>query len=706
MSTHPHTVITKARELYLKYQGRDHRAIEHEMHLAGCLTFTRRVLYNRTYKNGKKHIGWIDQYGWRDALRNADAPVRMSAKHEPDLKQDQQDKRGESAAQAETRVAGSVLSSPSPVHPVNSSSFPSWLKTVSSNMTWHWEYQQLIYDKLQQVTDGTCKRLMIFLPPRHGKSELVTVRYSAWRLLNDPKLNIILGSYNQRLANRFSRKVRITLEDAQLKQAEEETRKDERLQTRDKRLAAYDSTSRSQEGGFTPASSSSDPRDPRSSAADSVSALTPASRRRLNTVSEWETGLGGGVRAVGVGGGITGFGADLVIIDDPVRSRAEAESRTYRDKTYEWFCDDLYTRLEPNASIILIQTRWHEDDLAGRLLKDSEEEGAEKWEVISLPALAEDQIALNKEKDDNDDDENNVKPEPVLLSPDGTVIDPPARPVQTRLYFNREEWKEYDQKLSEYQRLLDEQLAREKEERDRLEAEKKNNPQPVDILGRFKGMPLCPERFSKEDLLRIKRKLGSYSFSALYQQRPTPPEGGLFKRKWFSRIVDRAPEGLKWVRAYDLAISTRDNADYTASFRCALDRKTGELYISDGFRKRIEFPEQKHLIIQKMYKEPNTEHGIEEALHGLAFIQELRREHRLFGCAFRGIRVTKDKFTRALSWANLAEEGKVILVKGPWIEDFLDEVTTFPNSTHDDQIDAISLAVQMLQRRKFAAFGF
>ena len=107
-----------------------------------------------------------------------------------------------------------------------------------------------------------------------------------------------------------------------------------------------------------------------------------------------------------------------------------------------------------------------------------------------------------------------------------------------------------------------------------------------------------------------------------------------------------------------------------------------------------------------MYKEPNTEHGIEEALHGLAFIQELRREHRLFGFAFRGIRVTKDKFTRALSWANLAEEGKVILVKGPWIQDFLDEVTTFPNSTHDDQIDAVSLAVQMLQRRKFAAFGF
>src|SRR5206468_3028498 len=115
---------------------------------------------------------------------------------------------------------------------------------------------------------------------------------------------------------------------------------------------------------------------------------TPHLRRRLNTVAEWETGLGGGVRAVGVGGGITGFGANLVIIDDPVRSRAEAESKTYREKIYDWFNDDLYTRLEPNASIILIQTRWHEDDLAGRLLKEAED-GGEHWDVISLPALSE-----------------------------------------------------------------------------------------------------------------------------------------------------------------------------------------------------------------------------------------------------------------------------------------------------------------------------
>src|SRR4029079_2269109 len=82
---------------------------------------------------------------------------------------------------------------------------------------------------------------------------------------------------------------------------------------------------------------------------------------------------------------------------------------------------------------------------------------------------------------------------PPLRASDGSVIDPPQLPVQSRMYSNREEWKEYDQKRAAYDILLDQQLAREKEERERLEEERKNNPQPVDVLGRFEGMPLCPE---------------------------------------------------------------------------------------------------------------------------------------------------------------------------------------------------------------------
>lgn len=228
---------------------------------------------------------------------------------------------------------------------------------------------------------------------------------------------------------------------------------------------------------------------------------------------------------------------------------------------------------------------------------------------------------------------------------------------------------------------------------------------PADPIGRKPGEALCPARFDREALLAKRKKLGSYSFSALYQQSPVPADGNVFKRAWFSRIVERAPEGLRWCRAYDLAISTKTSADYTASVRLAQD-KAGVIYIADMFRKRIEYPEQLRFITGRIEAERNAEHGIESALHGLAFIQELRRNARLSSAVFRGITVNKDKLTRALSWANRAEEGKLVLVRGPWIADFIDEACAFPNGRHDDQIDAVSLAVEMLARRQYIAMGF
>jgi predicted phage terminase large subunit-like protein len=214
--------------------------------------------------------------------------------------------------------------------------FPEWLPIVTPNWTWDWPHQQFIYKALQRVTDGECRRLMIFMPPRHTKTETVTVRYATYRMEHDPTMNVILGCYNQHLANRFSRKV--------------------------KRLAET---------------------------------RIPLSKDR-NAVEEWETAKGGGFRAVGVGGGITGFGGNLIMIDDPVKSREEANSEIFRNKCWDWFNDDLYTRLEPNAAMILTMTRWHEDDLAGRLLKEMEE-GGEHWDVVQLAALAEENDPMGRE---------------------------------------------------------------------------------------------------------------------------------------------------------------------------------------------------------------------------------------------------------------------------------------------------------------------
>jgi predicted phage terminase large subunit-like protein len=218
-----------------------------------------------------------------------------------------------------------------------------------------------------------------------------------------------------------------------------------------------------------------------------------------------------------------------------------------------------------------------------------------------------------------------------------------------------------------------------------------------DALGRPAGSALWPERFPVEALERIRRKLGSYSFAALYQQRPFPREGTLFKRHWFTRFIDRPPDGLRWARGYDLAVSVSDSADYTASFRCAIDR-SGNLIIADGFRARIEFPDQRRYVIERLREERNTAHGIESALHGKAFVQDLRRYVRVAGAPLRAVRAKDDKFTRALAWAARAEEGKVVLVRGPWNQELIEEACRFTGKggTHDDQIDAISLAVEML----------
>lgn len=172
------------------------------------------------------------------------------------------------------------------------------------------------------------------------------------------------------------------------------------------------------------------------------------------------------------------------------------------------------------------------------------------------------------------------------------------------------------------------------------------------------------------------------------------PAGALFKRLWFG-IVDHAPEGLQWVRYWDLAASTKTSADYTAAAAVALD-DSGTLYVRDMVRNKWEWPDAKTVIMQTMRAEPDTQYAIEEAMHGLAAMQELHRERSIAHIALRGVRVDKDKVSRALPWAARAEQGKVKLVRGSWIEAFLAEVCAFPYSPHDDQVDTVSGGLSML----------
>lgn len=204
-----------------------------------------------------------------------------------------------------------------------------------------------ICEKLEQVERGELKRLMIFTPPRHGKSELVSKRLESWMLGRNPGKQIISASYGADLASDFGRDVRNIVASAEFKTLFPEVK------------LAEDSQSK----------------------------------------NRWHTNHGGSYVSAGVGSAITGRGADLLNIDDPVKDRAEAESSTVRDGVWDWYKSTAYTRLMPGAAVILTMTRWHEDDLAGRLL-ESEKSGGDKWEVLCLPAFDEQNKALWPERYD------------------------------------------------------------------------------------------------------------------------------------------------------------------------------------------------------------------------------------------------------------------------------------------------------------------
>jgi predicted phage terminase large subunit-like protein len=476
---------------------------------------------------------------------------------------------------------------------------------------------------------------------------------------------------------------------------------------------------------------------------------------------------------------VTGFGANLLVIDDPVKNRAQAVSETFRRRVWDWYKDDLYTRLEPDGSIVLIQTRWHEDDLAGRLLR----ENLDDWTIINLPALSEPpasaggQFAAETELKQDAQDIQDIQDADETPQP---LSEPPAS-AGRQLADQEEQQMDADERgletdsnsVHSVSSVVPSTLTTDiTENTEHTEKDICVHPRSSAVESPFEwrkapNIALCPERFDVEALEQQRRQLGTYSFSALYQQRPTPAGGQIFKREWFKNITDFAPPGLKWKRGYDLAVSTRTDGDYTASFRCAFDAQ-GNLYISGGFRRRIEFPEQRRYIIDRITHERDTEHGIELALHGQALIQDLRRDTSIRGRSLRGVKVSADKLTRALTWSPLAEEGKVILVRNTshtaetqrrrdpfrqdaqdiqdihdvlsdteispltkkhpahpvhpvdsssprlgvsavnhadWISDLLDELTAFPNGTHDDQIDAISLAVHMAAKPKFRSGG-
>ncbi len=203
-------------------------------------------------------------------------------------------------------------------------------------------HHRLLLEKLEAVERGEITRLMIFMPPGSAKSTYASILFPPWFLGRNPERSVIGASHAGELAERFGRRVR--------------------------NLVGGDSFRRVFGFGLS---------------GDNAAA------------GRWETEKGGEYYAVGVDASVTGRRCDLGIIDDPVKGRAEADSETVRNRTWDWYKADFWPRLKPGGRIVLIMTRWHEDDLAGRLLEE-QGKGGERWEVLSLPALAKADDALGR----------------------------------------------------------------------------------------------------------------------------------------------------------------------------------------------------------------------------------------------------------------------------------------------------------------------
>ncbi len=404
----------------------------------------------------------------------------------------------------------------------------------------------LIDQHLLQVATGHMPRLIITMPPQEGKSSRVARDFPIWWLTRFPLARIVMASYGDDLAIRNGREIRNKI-------------------TANPQL------------GLTLAKGQANMKD----------------WRLANRI--------GGVRSVGVGAGITGHSADLFIIDDPVKSQAEADSKTYRNNVFNWWQTEASTRLAPGAPVVLIQTRWHEDDLAGRLLAEPES----PWQLLNIPAQAE------------------------------TEGDPLGRKPG--------EWLE--------------------SARGRTELE-------------WRG---------------IRKQAGSRAWNALYQGRPAPAAGGLFKREWF-QIWHSMPPLHTVIQSWDMAFKGTDKSDYVVGQVWAMDG--GNYYLIDQVRGRWTFTETCRQVEQLSLRYPMaTAKLVEDKANGTAVIDMLHNEiPGLIPVEPRG-----GKTVRATAVTPLIEAGNVFLpAQTNWTEDLIEEAAAFPNGSHDDQVDAMTQALAYL----------
>lgn len=481
--------------------------------------------------------------------------------------------------EARYAVNGERMDSPNAPPPASADcplTFREFVTLVRPKYRW-FKHCEVLAAVLQRVADGELKKVMIFLPPRHGKSEEVSRLFSAYFLYRYPERWVAISSYAADLAYTLSRAA-----------------KENYL-----------------EGGGPISASAS-------------------------AVKHWETGKGGGLWACGAAGPATGKGWHLGIIDDPIKNAEDAASPKLREKLKEWYRSTWSTREEPwsdtdsSGAEIIIQTRWSTDDLAGWQLslesetaQDDEDASPSCWHIVNLPAIAE--------------EEPQTFPATCTVEPD---------------------WR---------------------------------NP----------GEPLCPERRPLAKLKSLAKRIGSYFFSALFQQRPVPLEGMLLKRAFFARTVtlDQVPPLVNSVFGVDLAVSAKTSADFTVGFPMGVDAEN-IYYLFPPARGQWEPADARRNLITRIknFKQASVV-GVESVAALSGYVTEIRNEPQLAGYTILDIGRHTDKVLLCSGWQPIAEQKRIVLVDdgSGWIERFLTEAESFPLGKNDDQVDTVGICFETLR---------